>query len=186
MRRLSFVLFLILALSSVVVAQSSATPAVEPVPESQRASIDEVKALFESQNAQKQAEDMINMMKRQMLAMFEEEMKKQSPPPTPHQLSLFRTWMDESMSTLNVADMMNDMAVVYQKYLTRDEIVAINAFYASPAGKSMMAKLPTMMTEYMQVALPKQQKKMEALMASLQERVNKEMAAEAKSGTHKN
>jgi len=66
--------------------------------------------------------------------------------------------------------------------LTRDEIVAIRAFYTSPAGKSMIAKMPGIMAEYMGVALPRQMKKMQAAAAEMQDRIRKDMETDAAAG----
>jgi uncharacterized protein len=173
---------LVLACSPALLSQAApsapAAPAIQPVPEIQRASMDEVRAMFEALGSRRQIEQMMQGMQEQTFAAMQEQIKTLSPSPTPKQMEELRSWMNEAMATLNVGEMLDDMATVYQKYLTRDEIVAIRAFYESSAGKSMMTKLPVIVTEYMQVAMPKQMKKMQAAMGALQERMKKEIESQ--------
>lgn len=187
MRRLPFSLLAILLLCSCVFAQSvtvSMNPALQPVPMEQRASMDEVRGLFDSLGSKQQMQQMVINMETQMMATVQQELKKQFPQITPRQLAEMQSWTTELMSSFDYDDMMNDMAKVYQAYLTRDEIVAIRAFYESPAGRSMITKMPAIVSEYMQTSLPKQMKKMEQSMQSLEERMKKEIA-EQKSTTRK-
>jgi uncharacterized protein YicC (UPF0701 family) len=132
MRRLaSFTIVFVLLLSSALFAQSSSAlnkPKVEPAPEMQRASLDEVKAMFEAMNLKQQAGETMRVMQTQMVQTGEAEMKKQMPAPSTRQLQEFRTMMNEAMGTVKVEDLMDDMASVYQKYLTRDEIVRLVLF----------------------------------------------------------
>jgi hypothetical protein len=177
MRRFaSFTIVFVLLLSSALFAQSKSAlnkPKVEPVPEMQRASLDEVKAMFEAMNLKQQSAETMRAMQTQLVHTFETEMNKQTPPPTTRQLQEFRTMMNEAMATVRVEDLIDDMASIYQKYLTRDEIVAIRTFYSSPEGKSMLVKMPTILGEYMQVSLPKEVERMKAALDALQEKIKK-------------
>jgi hypothetical protein len=178
MRRLSslVILFTLLA-STAVFSQTSApagVPIIQPVPEVQRASIDEVRALFAALNVQQQSEQMVKVMRVQVTNAFTEEMKKQSPPPSPREMQLVRQYMDEALSGFDIKALMNDMAGVYQEYLTRDEILAMTAFYKSPAGKSMLTKMPAIMSEYMRIAMPKQMEKVQASIKNLEQQMKKE------------
>ena len=181
MRRLILSLLAVFLLCSCVFAQSvtvSMNPALQPVPEEQRASMDEVRGLFDAMGSKQQMQQMMTNMETQMSATMQQELKKQFPQITPKQLAEMQSWTKQMTASLDFDDMLNDMAKVYQAYLTRDEIVAIRAFYESPAGHSMQTKMPAIVSEYMLTSLPKQMKKMEAAMASLQERMKKEIAEE--------
>ena len=180
MRRSALLAVLIVVvLSLTAFAQNAAprtSPALEPVPEMQRASLDEVRSLFDSMGAKKQAQDMLGAMQSQMSSLVEQELKKQSPPPSSRVLDALREQNAAILNSMSIDDMLNDMAVVYQKYLTRDEVASLRAFYESAAGKTFMTKLPGIMQEYMQVAMPKQMKRIESVMADLQDRVKKAIA----------
>jgi hypothetical protein len=89
-------------------------------------------------------------------------------------MQLVRQYMDEALSGFDIKALMNDMAGVYQEYLTRDEILAMTAFYKSPAGKSMLTKMPAIMSEYMRIAMPKQMEKVQASIKNLEQQMKKE------------
>jgi hypothetical protein len=114
------------------------------------------------------------VMRVQTTNLMEQELKKQSPPPSARQIQLFRESLDEAMGALDIEGMTNDMANAYQEYLTRDEVVAFTAFYESPAGQSMLTKMPAIVSEYMRVAMPKQMDKMRATMEKLEQQMKKE------------
>src|SRR3954470_19433995 len=78
-------------------ASNHAAPAaIQPVPEMERASAEEIKAIFESMHIKQQFDTMMTTMQQQMNNMFTDMMKKQSPPPTPKQLQEARSMMEEA------------------------------------------------------------------------------------------
>lgn len=178
MRRLcSLLVLVVLAVSCAAFAQTSApfqSTTLQPVPVEQRATTDDIHNLFAALHVEKQTEQMMNVVRVQMTNLMEQELKKTSPPPTARQLQLFKESMDQAMGSLDVRGMMNDMANIYQQYLTRDEVVAITAFYESPAGQSMLTKMPAIVSEYMRVAMPKQMDKVRVTMEKLEQQIKKE------------
>jgi hypothetical protein len=62
---------------------------------------------------------------------------------------------------------------VYIETFSADEVEAMTRFYASPEGRSIMAKLPQAMARTMQAMQPM----MQALMQQVQESLQKELAA---------
>jgi len=183
MRRITLLTAILAVLCScTLLAQTNARPAapkVEPIPEMQRASVDEVKALFVSMQIKEQVETMLNAMRTQMTANFDAQMKRMNPPMSNKALSEVRAAMDEGINLVKVEDMLNDMVPLYQKYITRDEMASIRAFYESPAGKSLLAKSPVITQEFMSTAMPKEMEKMNAYMAKMQSRIQKIMEEDA-------
>lgn len=178
MRRLcSLIALIVLAVSSAAFAQTSdpfQSTTMQPVPIEQRATTDDIHNLFAALNVQKQSEQMMKVMRVQTASMMEQELKRQSPAPTAREIQLFKESMDQAFNALDIQGLMNDMAGIYQQYLTRDEVVAITAFYESPAGQSMLTKMPAIMSEYMRVAMPKQMDKVHATMEKLEQQFKKE------------
>jgi|tagenome__1003787_1003787.scaffolds.fasta_scaffold20334301_1 hypothetical protein len=163
-------------------ASKSAGPAaIQPVPEMERASAEEIKALFESMHIKQQMETVMTTMQAQMNNMFSEMVKKQSPPPSPKLMTEVRAMMDESSKIVNIGELLDDMVPIYQKYLTRDEIASIRMFYESPAGKSLLAKSPVIGQEFMHEVMPKEMKKMQAEMERMQQRMMKVMTEQVES-----
>jgi hypothetical protein len=190
MRRFAF-LFAITAIvcSLAASAQTSAppkpmvAPAIQPIPEMQRALTDEIKALFESMNVKQQFETVMTTMQGQMNNMITDMLKKQAPPPSPKAIAETRAMMDEESKIVNISELLDEMVPIYQKYLTRDEIASIRMFYESPPGKSLIAKSPVIGQEFMQQVMPKEMKKMQAEMERMQQRMMKVLEEEAASKT---
>jgi hypothetical protein len=64
-----------------------------------------------------------------------------------------------------VDDMMAEIVPLYAETYTLDEIHQLSAFYASPVGQKMLAKMPTLMTRSMEIGnrvmMPRIQKMMQ-------------------------
>jgi hypothetical protein len=84
------------------------------------------------------AGDMSMQMMNQMLPAL-----KQMIPDAPDKF-----WQD-FMSQVNGNDIINMTVPIYQKYLSQEDINAINAFYDSPAGKKMIKVQPNIVQESM-------------------------------------
>jgi len=54
-------------------------------------------------------------------------------------------------SEINADEIENMIIPVYQKYLTEDDIQAINSFYQTPAGKKLIRVQPSIMQETMTI-----------------------------------
>jgi hypothetical protein len=58
---------------------------------------------------------------------------------------------DRFQSKVNGRDMIEKVMPIYDKYYTLEDLRAVNAFYASPAGQKILATLPQVMQESMAV-----------------------------------
>lgn len=58
--------------------------------------------------------------------------------------------LETELGTTSMGDLVKMMEPIYQKHLTEDELKAIIAFYATPAGKKLAEKTPVIMQESMQ------------------------------------
>ena len=81
--------------------------------------------------------------------------------------------MNVSMQTVKgfVPQMMDDMALIYDKYFTEKEIKDFIVFYKSPSGQKYLSLSPEIMKEFMgtmmQKYMPEMQKAMKAKMEEL-------------------
>ena len=57
-------------------------------------------------------------------------------------------WND-FMAEVSPDDLVNMVIPIYQKYLTEDDVQAINRFYDSPAGRKLIQSQPMIMRESM-------------------------------------
>jgi hypothetical protein len=122
-----------------------------------------VKELLDVMNYKQVMSQMGNMMAQQMPKMMEQMIEGTlgKGKLTPEQKADANKYARESMakSSAHMAEMYNDpkvvegfediMARAYAKHFTIDELRAITAFYAGPAGKKALTMMPQMMQETM-------------------------------------
>jgi hypothetical protein len=58
---------------------------------------------------------------------------------------------DRFQSEINVRELIDKMMPIYDKYYSLDDLKAVNAFYATPAGKRLLAVTPQIAHESMQM-----------------------------------
>ena len=75
----------------------------------------------------------------------------------------------EFMNT-STLDLLDEMAPVYQKHLTLEDLKAITEFYKTPAGKKLAEKTPLITQESMKVGEKWGQGVAEKVLARLQEK----------------
>jgi hypothetical protein len=62
--------------------------------------------------------------------------------------------MNDLFDNMPWDDMLQAMAPVYQKHLTKGDIDNLVAFYSSPTGEKLLREMPAIMAESMQNAMP--------------------------------
>jgi len=83
---------------------------------------------------------------------------------------LARTMMERAMKLYPIEEIMDDVATVYQRYLSRDDIDGLNAFYVSPAGQHLLDAQPAMVAEYLPLVMQRLSERCMALEKELKER----------------
>jgi hypothetical protein len=183
----------VFALSSIGVGQSAPDPAIaQVVPEDQRASRDEVEQFFTAMRLRKNMEMVFQAMREQMKGMSHKMMSDKLSTLTPEQQKKFQEAMqgsmDDVMDAMRFEDLISDMIPVYQKYLTREDLQGVIAFYSSPVGQRLLDKTPAMTTEAMKISMERMEKMMPEIMAKMQKRMDeiiKEMGDEKSSAPKK-
>ncbi len=84
---------------------------------------------------------MMNQMMDQMFASFQANAPKDMP----------QEFWDKVRGKMKVDDMIEQIMPLYDKYFSLEDLKAVNAFYLSPAGQHMIAALPQLMHESMQI-----------------------------------
>lgn len=187
---------IVLAFASVLVpgtltaaAQDASAPPAEhatsparTIPAADKPSREQLLKLFEVMRIRSQMSDMLKMLPaalQQQLKSEEEEVQLSLMPMggelTPEQAAA-RDRVTKKYITLTdnlypVDDMLNDMVEVYERYLSRDDVDGIIAFYRSTPGQHLLDAQPLMAREVM----PLVQTKMEARNKDLVERYKKEL-----------
>jgi hypothetical protein len=85
-------------------------------------------------------ERLMDQMKNQMIENF-----RSSAPEVPAEF-----W-EKLGKAMDVHAMVEELMPIYDKYYSLDDLKAVNAFYASPTGQKVLATMPQLMKEAMEV-----------------------------------
>jgi hypothetical protein len=170
--RLAALLFcaLLTPLTHAQSAPPSPAPAAPAIPADQQATRQQVDKLLEQMHARDQLQAYMGMMHQ----MVQQQLAKELPAAGPGGSALtsdqqkavrdlIGTYVQKSMNLYTVDEMLDDMAAVYQRHFTRDDVDAYIAFYTSPAGQHLLTAQPVIMQEYMPLAMQRVQERSKAL-----------------------
>lgn len=185
--RTVFILFLVIVATSGLFAQQPA-PAPPSAPTKSRAALptladgppsaQQVSKLLGLLRVRDELQITLDAMKQQVKDEAAQSFSDKIPNPTPEQLKSVHLMVDDVFGDLSLDDLIQDLVPVYQRHLTRSDVRALIAFYSSPAGQKILREQPAMIKESMQVAGASQQKRMEALLAKLEVRMQQLIAEE--------
>lgn len=140
--------------------EQSESPAIPP---EDRATKEQLSKLFDVMRIREQ----VQSVRKMVPLMVEEQIKEQakalteqmSPksdltPEKREQLQkLAEKYVDKAVNIYPVDEMLNDMTSIYQRYLTREDVDAMIAFYSSTAGQHLLDAQPKIAHEYMPLVM---------------------------------
>jgi len=152
-------------------ATAESTPAT--IPPDQQPTKEQLAKLFEVMQIREQAAALMQMfpaMIQQQMQQQEKEMTANLPESakiTPEQQAaldkLTNRYLEKAMNLYSVDEMLDDMAGIYQKHFTREDVDAYIAFYTTPAGQRLLQMTPVIMQEYVPVVMQRVQERSKAL-----------------------
>jgi hypothetical protein len=202
MRRILLTVISLMSLALVCGAQETVTPAAPAastasedaaqkaaIPAADQPSREQLVQLFEVMRIRSQMATMLKMMPQavqQQLRSEEHsfEAKMQGDPTlTPEQKAavdkVTAKYMDAAFKLYPMDEMVDDLVVVYQRHLTKEDVDAITTFYKSPAGQHLLDNQPAMMKEMMPATTKKMQERAQALTASYSKDLKDALSAPA-------
>jgi uncharacterized protein len=176
--RKAFVIFFVVCLSSLALGQAADL--------SQPATKQDVMLMFQEMRFEEQMKGIQQSVAQQFQGMANQVMQRTDVKSlTPVKQKKFHDLMEQemrqSMNVYPVAEMIEDFAPVYAKYLTKADVKGITDFYHSPAGKKLLDISPNVSQEAMAIIGPKMQERMMKSMEEMQQRA-KEIFAEPEPG----
>jgi hypothetical protein len=87
------------------------------------------------------------------------------------------------MNLYPVDEMLDDMAAIYQRHFTREDVDVYIAFYSTPAGKHLLQMTPVIMQEYMPVVMQRVQERSKALTAGMSKDITDVLKSSAPAAT---
>ncbi len=110
-------------------------------------------------------------MTKQMKLGAENSFKQQVPNATPEQLAKLDDIFDGVFKVLPLDDMVEAIVPIYQKHLTKADLAAITAFYASATGQKVLKEMPMIMSEAMEAGGEIGRKAFDAKSKELEQRI---------------
>lgn len=144
MRKLTFLVMLLVTL---------ARPSVSRAQESSNSDVPDradVIKLLDLMHTRAQMVQALEGMETQMRLGAEQGFKQKVPDATPAQLAKIDQLFDGIFQPLPIDEMIDAIVPIYQRHLTKTDLVAITAFYSSPAGQKILKEQPAIMSEAMQ------------------------------------
>jgi len=164
-------------------AATTASPeSTEPViPPDQQPTKQQLAKLFEVMRIREQfasGMQMVPAMIQQQVRQQEKEMTASLPESaklTPEQQAeldkITDRYLEKAIHLYSVDEMLDDMAGIYQKHFTREDVDAYIAFYSTPAGQHMLQVTPIIMQEYSPIVMQRVQERTKALTAEMSKEI---------------
>jgi hypothetical protein len=92
-------------------------------------------------------------------------------------------YLEKAVNLYSVDEMLDDMAGIYQKHFTREDVDVYIAFYSTPAGKHLLQMTPVIMQEYMPVVMQRVQERSKALTAEMSKEITDVLKSSAPDAT---
>jgi hypothetical protein len=166
--------------------QQDAAPAI---PVEDQATTEQVERLFQVMRVRQQTELAIKQMSTMMQQQVAQGMKSgeadlpADKKPTAAQSAarqqVMTKFMDRAMHMYTVDEMLADMAPIYQRHISKEDVEAFIAFFGSSSGQHLLDQQPLIAREYMPVVMGRVQEKTKALTDEMKKEMDELNAKEA-------
>ena len=150
--------------SSIAWGQSQSAPDTVPTKE-------EVLKFLEVTQARARIAQMLDGMAKQGRLGAEQGFKMKVPDATPDQLRRVDQLADLMFKEFNPDELVDAIVPIYQKHLSKGDLEAILAFYASPAGTKLLKETPSIMAESMEAGGAIGRQKLESINRKIEEQI---------------
>jgi hypothetical protein len=143
----------------------------QPLPTDATPSKQQVMQFLEVTQARARVVQLLDGVKKQGRLGAEIGFKQKVPDATPEELARVDASADSMFEAFSADEMIDAIVPIYQKHLTKSDIDAILAFYATPAGQRLLKETPAILAESMEVGGEMGRKKI----ATINERIEQQM-----------
>jgi uncharacterized protein len=177
------------------VAMGAAAPDSTPpaIPPDQQATKQQLAKLFEVMKVREQTASMMQMLtgtiQQEVRQQVKEMTRNQSASGslTPEQQAALdavtNRFLEKAQNLFTVDEMLDDMATLYQRNFTREDVDAYIAFYSTPAGQHLLKTTPIIMQEYMPVMMQRVQQRSKDLTAEMSKEIADVLKSSAPAAT---
>ena len=149
----------------------------QTIPPEDQATKEQLAKLFEAMRIRDQMQSIRRIIPTTVEAQLKEQMQAivaqnpSGPKPTPDQQEqldrLMHKYMEKAVNLYPIDEMLEDMTGLYQRYLTREDVDAMLAFYSSTAGHHLLDAQPKIAREYMPLVMSRMSERSKALTAEM-------------------
>jgi hypothetical protein len=171
-------------------ANDSPQAAATTVPAEDQATKEQLTRLFDVMRVKQQVETMKTMMSNMIQQQVKQQTKSlEASHRTPAQKAaaekLVNKYMDKALNLYPMEEMLDDMATVYQKHISRSDVEAFIAFYGSAPGQHLLDAQPLIAKEFMPVVMKHVQERSKELTDEMIQEANELKAAQSADQTDK-
>jgi hypothetical protein len=130
---------------------------------------DDIMKLFAVMKVHDQTRLVMESVATQQRAMMHDGLRRRYPQITDAEIARLDQATLDIMRDVSVDDMLNDMIPIYQKHLSKKDVDAMGAFYASETGQKLLREMPAMTAESMRATAPRMQAIMEKVMNRIEQ-----------------
>jgi len=130
---------------------------------------DDIMKLFAVMKVHDQTRLVMESVATQQRAMMHDGLRRRYPQITEAEIARLDQATIDIMRDVSVDDMLNDMIPIYQKHLSKKDVDAMSAFYASETGQKLLHEMPAMTSESMRATAPRMQAIMEKVMDRIEQ-----------------
>jgi hypothetical protein len=164
-------------------APSQAQPVQNAIPPEDQATKEQLAKLFEVMRIRDQMQSMRRIVPVMVQSQIQEQLKAMNSQMDPGSKlttdqraamdRLMRKYVEKAVDLYPVEEMIDDMTLLYQEHLTREDVDGLIAFYSSPAGQHLLDAQPKIAQEYMPLVMKRAAERTKTLTAEMM----KDMAA---------
>jgi hypothetical protein len=146
------------------------------IPAGDRATSEQLGKLFEAMRLREQVEKMRNIVPQMVEGQLRQQMQEMTAGTANSNVTqaqraaaekLVTKYVEKAANLYPVDEMIADMTTIYQRYLTREDVDGMIAFYSSPAGQHLLDAQPKIAQEYMPLVMSRVQERSKTLTAEL-------------------
>ena len=170
---ISLVLIPLAAVAQGPADQPASVSAAAVIPPDQQPTKEQLAKLFELMRLHQQVQSVLtmtqSMMQQQLSAQIKDRAGKLGSSLTADQQAAIAKisdkYMQKAFNLFTIDELLDDMAGIYQRHISRSDVDAMIAFYSAPAGQHLLDAQPVILKEYMPVIMQRVQERSKALTA---------------------
>ena len=145
----------------------------QTIPPEDQATAEQLGRLFQAMRIREQVQSLRNLIPTMVEGQIREQSRAlgtQSKPTAEQRAAveqISHKYLEKAINIYSIDEMIGDMTSIYQRYLTREDVDGMIAFYSSSAGQHLLDAQPKISKEYMPLVMTRVQERTRLLTAQM-------------------